>query len=37
MNHYQTHESTKVGADPTVGNEACVVIDWQGVADYAKR
>jgi quercetin dioxygenase-like cupin family protein len=21
----------------TVGSEACVVIDWQGVADYAKR
>ena len=21
----------------TVGNEAAVVIDWQGVADYAKR
>ena len=21
----------------TVGDEACVVIDWQGVADYAKR
>jgi quercetin dioxygenase-like cupin family protein len=20
-----------------VGNEACVVIDWQGVADYAKQ
>jgi len=20
-----------------VGNEACVLIDWQGVADYAKR
>ncbi|MCA1704185.1 MAG: cupin, partial [Actinobacteria bacterium] len=21
----------------TVGDEACVVIDWQGFADYAKR
>ena len=21
----------------TVGDEACVVVDWQGVADYAKR
>ena len=21
----------------TVGDETCVVIDWQGVADYAKR
>jgi quercetin dioxygenase-like cupin family protein len=21
----------------TVGDEACVVIDWQGMADYAKR
>ena len=21
----------------SVGDEACVVIDWQGVADYAKR
>ena len=21
----------------TVGDEACIVIDWQGVADYAKR
>ena len=21
----------------TVGDEACVVIDWQGAADYAKR
>jgi quercetin dioxygenase-like cupin family protein len=21
----------------TVGDEACVVIDWQGVSDYAKR
>jgi hypothetical protein len=20
----------------TVGDEACIVIDWQGVADYAK-
>jgi hypothetical protein len=21
----------------TIGNEACVVVDWQGFADYAKR
>ncbi len=21
----------------TVGDEACVMVDWQGVADYAKR
>jgi hypothetical protein len=21
----------------TVGDEACVVIDWQGFSDYAKR
>ena len=21
----------------TVGDEACVIIDWQGVADYAKK
>jgi quercetin dioxygenase-like cupin family protein len=21
----------------TVGDEACVVVDWQGLADYAKR
>ncbi len=21
----------------TVGDEACVLVDWQGVADYAKR